>query len=210
MNLWDKFTSWVLPKAVTASKYPKYVPDLPLVRAAIHEAGHAVVASRCTIVTELTKIEINGGVGKVRYIALKSKDKPFCDSVIALAGIACECGTYGKFQTQAAAQDLVDAREAVARILEEHLPTPEWLSRSYEEKLPFADMFVPPLSGQEEALFHSAYAVAKRVLAENQAAHARLVGALLCTRSLEGKVLEEWFGHRGFACVLGLIRGEFI
>ncbi len=141
-------------------------------RAAIHEAGHAVVILANPYTLHITEIEVDDGLrggGRVRHRRLPgdTSDILWLDTVTYMAGIAAEAKAFRRFRSGPAASDLKQALANARVIVGRGDLTPPW--RDPEELTPKSFDCSPMLSsitaGSPEAVvLNLAYAQAKRLV----------------------------------------------
>lgn len=175
-------------------------PDTVECRAAVHEAGHALVAWACFIVDHITFVLLaDGGNGQVRYRFWRptyKDDSDWCDAVISLGGVAAEVVLYRQASTRGSEEDLCGARSAIARLIDRSVLSPPWEVASALPPVPFAHLFDPPLSDAERRGLEIVYGKACELLRDGAVQHGRLVGALLHQRRLSYAQVLGILGER--------------
>jgi len=166
----------------------------PDANAAVHEAGHAFVASRCTVirVTQI-RLEEKGGGGAVTTVSTQgAANLAWCQLVVDLAGVAAEAMVFGsKFRTGPATEDLLKARDRAEHIAALELKRP-WDKDVPTISLAWRSMFVEPLSEQAEAVMSLAYSYARHILDRNRTQHYQLTSAVLAHRILNEALVEAY------------------
>lgn len=166
----------------------------PDANTAVHEAGHAFVASRCTVirVTQI-RLEEKGGGGAVTTCQISgAANLPWCQLVVDLAGVAAEAMVFGlKFRTGPATDDLLKARDRAEHIAALELKRP-WDKDVPTISLAWRSMFVEPLSEQAEAVMSLAYSYARYILERNRTQHHQLTSAVLAHRVMDEALVEAY------------------
>jgi hypothetical protein len=164
-------------------------------RTAVHEAGHALCAWACLLIDRIIVAQIDDHK-HVRYRwwhpSFKD-DVEWCDMVIGLAGLAAERLVYGR-EREGVSKDLEDVRASVAWVID-HKATAPWEVGDLQP-LPFAHLFEPPLTPEEERCVQIGYAKACQLLRDGKDRHDRLVSALLCHRTMTYKQITSILGDR--------------
>jgi hypothetical protein len=194
------------PAAATAPP-----PDTDDTRMAVHEAGHALAAWRCTVVTHVHRASLegrDGGFVTYDFIADPSPAHAWCKLVITLAGIAAELAVFSRARSGPAEKDLLHARK-LSRLLVHACPP--WSDAAAAPDLPFERLFRAPLPPGERAVLQRAYAKARALVRDSRAAHGRLTSLLLHRRTVPGDALPRVLGPRIFAEILcGLNKPTFV
>ena len=201
-----------LVKLTRRPKPPKVsLLDLPEVRTAVHEAGHAILAFYCTKVREIKTVSIleeMDASGKIDYkIGWGNKACVWCCLVIGLGGIAAENMIFGKFRTRKAKQDLLNAR-GFAEDLEETGKPPWGVPEGVSKAPPFESMYERAPKNCEALKI--AYATARKTLERRRGEHAYLTSMLLAHKEIPGTALEKRFGSRSFLTSLGFFKAKFL
>lgn len=165
-------------------------------RTAVHEAGHALCAWACFLVDKITVARIEGEkhVKFTYWHPSYKNDVEWCDMVLGLAGFAAELMVYGRSWTGRSKPDLDQARASTAWIIE-HKATAPWEVLDVRP-LPFAHLFDPPLSPEEQQCLEIAFSKARQLLRDGKDRHAKLVSALLCHRKMTYKDILAVLGDR--------------
>lgn len=134
-----------------------------------HEAGHALAAWHCTVVDTIdvdctlpaggivrSRMSVRGASGNAQALAAEMH---WCRLVITLAGIAAELRVFGTCRTLPCGEDLVLAREIVA-LLAAHGHD----RRKDTGLVPFHQFYAEPLTNDEAAVLHAAYADARAIV----------------------------------------------
>lgn len=193
----------------------KQAPTLPKGQApdtfqyivAVHEAGHAIAALRCPLVTSVDRIHIAPDGGYVSYV-IRGDDvrTMWCSTVILLAGVAAEVMIYGRFRSGRAASDLAKARSLAETLVLKGFQVPSGARARHT--LDFAAMFETRPDPKVAAVLQAAYTTSRALLDKHQAQHGRLTGALLAFGSMQSP--ETWFGDRRFLRALRLMDVPFV
>lgn len=211
MSLWEKIQSFLVagPWASTGIVPPSL--DTAECRAAVHEAGHALLALRCSIVSNIVEVSIDAeaGTGRVEYdIDVRSKNYESCSIVIHLGGLAAEGLVFGKFRTGHARTDLLKARR-LAQSLSERNESFSLSSPSVRSTHVF-DQSLPNAKPEETKILESARLYAKSVLKRGIQQHTQIVSLLLSRNGfLREDDLRQTFGTRRALFALGMVRGGF-
>jgi ATP-dependent Zn protease len=188
-----------LPKPSTASL------DTTRCRTAVHEAGHALAALRCTLVTKVTQIVIQEDElgGEVTWqIAAEAPNTAWCTLVVALAGLAAETFVFGKVRSGPSSSDLMKARKLATEIATTGRTTPPW--GTAKKSWPFRfTMYATPLTAGEHQILQAAYDTARGLLVTHESSHAYLTSRILACGRVDQALIEEWFGSRRFMVALG-------
>jgi hypothetical protein len=179
--------------------------DSERIKAAVHEAGHAIVANRCTRVMKIGDIRLGDGDGGIQYDARLFDGKAEIQMVIGLAGPAAEIMHYGSFHGQSCRSDLLFSRDYasladVKRFDAPAHPAPKFLKTA----------FAVPLTEQEELAMHYAYSMARDILQREQERHGKLVNALLTCGGFSESQTRAWFGNRGFTKLMLFTKRLFV
>ena len=187
-----------LPPEKPTEKRSSGVPiDLPEIRTAIHEAGHAISAWCCTLVINVETVVVKDGghEGHVRseYFALETPKARWCHLVILLSGVAAEAMIYRRGRSAGSKKDLMTALEHAESIADE---SPPWKKNVLHRSIDFSKMYEPRPSPQTIQNLEEGYRMAKHVLCANEARFYRVVSALLAKKSLSKTDLEPLLGSR--------------
>lgn len=164
--------------------------------AAVHEAGHALVALRCTLVEQVLFATIDlGEQPRVEYVLAGDPRYEWCDAVIALSGIAAEVMVFGSFRSRLSRSDLVAARMRAESIVSSGV-VPRCVVPDAGCGLDFSKVFADPPSARVLAVMDDAYRTARSILRGHVAAHGQLVGRLLHFEQTEASALAVFFGDR--------------
>jgi hypothetical protein len=179
-----------LPKKV---KRPFHL-DLPEVRAAIHEAGHAVTAWRCTAVGEIEFVRVGGGEGLVRFSfsPRRSVACDWCRVVIALAGPAAEAMTYASGRSLESRSDLTSALRFAESLAGTRPPwkVPEGKTFDFEK------LFHPRPPEAVLLVLCDAYRTARRIVRGDRRGVHVVASALLSKKKISHRDLEVALGPR--------------
>ncbi len=164
-------------------------------RVSAHEAGHAIVAWGATHVGSVAVL-CEDDSGKTLCAGSRVSDlqaAQWAELVVLLAGIAGELQVFGRFRSGPAASDLDKARTLSAALV----------AAGYQPKVsanaatvPFAKMFVEPLSDEESRLFESAYSYARAIIRAHRVRFWRLVALLHSRAEVRDADLERVLGNR--------------
>lgn len=182
--------------------------DLPEVRAAIHEAGHTVVAWCCTHVTDFKFAKANkGGGGQTSFsFAGRGVDSAWCQLVISLAGPVAEAMVYKKGRSLESAKDLKASLVSAERI---GLVKPPWAPRS-GATFEFDKLFFPRPSESARRNLEEGYRMAKQILVLNEIRVHAVAEVLVQRGSVEKSALEEILGSRRGMPFLYVIGQKFV
>ena len=181
---------------------PKAVPDFAAteeVRTAVHEAGHAVVASRATMVNHICDSRVHDMGGEVEYSILCAKGQAETSMVIKLGGIAAELMVYGTFRAKQCEKDLVGARALIEETDPLRLDPWDGAPVTFLKKA-----YANPLTEKEEQVLLRAYCMARRMVEREQRVHGILVGHFLTAGTLTESHFKRFFGSRAFLRVRGI------
>jgi hypothetical protein len=121
----------------------------------------------------------------------------WCHTVILLAGMAAESMVYGKTWSKGASLDLFSARSCAELLCSKGVPPPPpWAPQWSGPVLPFAQIYVPPLSTQEQAVLELSYRYARSLLTRRDVEFYRLVSLLLHRRTMAGCEVGAVLGPR--------------
>ena len=200
--LWDKSNDEVLSKPRVRDGRGARVPiDLPECRAAVHEAGHAVAAWSCTLVSDIKHVVINrGGSGHIKchYFDLKTTDARWCHLVILLAGAAAETMMYTRGRSRESLTDLEGALEHAKEI---GSALPPWKMEA-GPTFDFTKIFTPTPPEEVIGNLEEGYRMARRIVRLNESRLYRVVGVLLAKKNISHADLEPVLGHRLFTRLL--------
>lgn len=208
-SLWAMFLTRLRPSRPT----PVETPDTPKVRTAVHEAGHALAAWRCSNVVEVRCVTIDGPSGGfVDYSAPppRSADELWCQIVIILAGIAAELAVYRTTRSGPAERDLRFARRRARMLAALGKPAPPWTPRAKPPAQRFESLYEHPLSDDEAAVLRIGYDKARLLIRDSHAQHSRLVALLLHQRTLDHAAMRVLFGSRAWVRLIGIVRPRFL
>lgn len=207
-NRFARFLDW--SEIRVAPPVPAVFEDTPDWRKAAHEAGHAVVAWSCTMVQTVHEVTIaapDGGYVKYAdaYRPSEHTDARWCDTVIALAGVAGEVAVYGRVRSGPASADLRCAMEHARQLSG---VAPPWRLDAVTRSavvLPFDAMFEEPPSREQIAVLRHAYLIARHILCVRDPSHRHLMVTLHAKRVLNEedltgvlgtRAIVKWFGHK--------------
>lgn len=196
---------------------PPQHPDNEECRIAVHEAGHAVLALRCSIVTHVTinmrRESLEPGVGGAVYHRTRHwspTDIEWCTLVIALGGIAAENAIYGRFRSQPASMDLLRALAGARALIDDGCRTPPWKDTGRTRALKFRAMFAEALTDAEVAILQLAYDTARNTLDRHMRMHGRLTSAIFACGDMSDTVVAQWAGDRSLIRAIGVFQARFI
>lgn len=208
--LWSMILAWWRPPRPT----PVETPDTPQVRTAVHEAGHALAAWRCSKVVEIRCVTIDGPTGGfVDYAAPppRTADELWCQLVIILAGIAAELAVYRTTRSGPAERDLRFARRRARMLAALGGPAPPWTLRTKEPPAQrFERLYERPLSAGEATALRVGYDKARLLIRDSHAQHGRLVALLLHQHTLDHAAMRVLLGSRAWVRLIGLTRPRFL
>jgi len=193
---------------------PKPVPKGPVPRntfqnrAAVHEAGHAIVAWACTWVSTVDSVSIEEKDGGSTCFRLKSDDSPeemWCNLVISLAGIAAEVGAFKRMHSTESKGDLVKSLALSEKLAKLNQVTPPWKVPEREKSLPFDKIF-RSLDHDQKVILTHAYHVAHGVIDSHGAHYYKLVSLLLTKKTISSSDMESILGKRA---IIKLIAWSF-
>jgi ATP-dependent Zn protease len=182
-------------------------------KAAVHEAGHAVTAWCCTIIISVDEARIDADGGLVRWMMrdYNSSDVRWCNLVISMAGAAAEIAVFGKVRTGESKKDLLAARSKAEELVGKGDDTSPWRKRCVvAESLPFAQIYVPAITSEEELILRNAYIEAKTIVRAHGERFYQIVSALLAKGTLKEHDLEKILRKRTFIQLVGMMRPTFI
>ncbi len=193
---------------------PAQPPETTKWKIAVHEAGHALVALRCTAVDSVLSIRSGNDDGEVRHVfgTLDETGRDWCQLVIAMAGIAAETMVFRKFRSGRGETDLIKAIRFARNILRTSTgtPRPSWRVPEGIKSPPFGAVFQEPPGKDIEAILAIGYMTAKALLEKHRHAHTNLTLMLQSYSIMDEKAIEQWFGSRRWIKVAGLFRAYFI
>jgi ATP-dependent Zn protease len=185
-------------------------------RLAVHEAGHAVAAWCCTLVSEVTIATIeakdrgagwDGGFVNYTYYRTYWSSGDWCKMVIALAGVAAEALVYSRWRSTGSERDLLQALEIaeglVAKGAAEHIPWQrlgETPGRAPDLGKAFKTR--PPAAVAEN--LNEGYRMARHVLGSHGGAFFKVVSMLLAKKSTTRADMEQVLGKRHFEQLVAL------
>jgi len=171
-------------------------------RVAVHEAGHALAAWCCTLVSEvkIATIEAKHGGGTVVYafLNLPGPDSAWCRAVISLAGVAAEAHVYARWKTHGSKEDIAAALAQAGRA-RDHDPPWARIGSGASSTLGFQRLFASKLHPSDEVVLEESYRMARRILRAHGGDFFRLVSALLAMRTAREAHLEPILGRRRVA-----------
>lgn len=129
----------------------------------------------------------------------------WCKMVVALAGIAAEAVTYGRWRSGEAAFDLLTARTYAQHVLRTE---PPWPGRPVPER-PFERAYSPALTEEEAVVIRQAYAMARHLVVHHQVSLARAAGLLLHRHEVDQTDIELLLGNRALVRVAARPHGFF-
>lgn len=179
--------------ARVAATFRRVQIDSLMTRAAVHEAGHALVAARCTLNDRVASVAITkDGCGHVIHI-MNSSGAHFawCELVILLAGVAAENMSLGNMKSGGASKDLANALTYATTIAwrqGDPLPWPKADRRSF----PFEQVYGDPIHPNVLHTLHYAYDIARAILEKHVEGHARLTAAILAIETLDEKTVKVY------------------
>lgn len=200
------------PRAESKEPFLKSSIDTPECRAAVHEAGHALLALRCTIVARVAFVEVHpaSGTGQTSYdIDSLSSGYPWCALVIALGGLVAEGLSFGKFRTGNARKDLVHARDYAEQLVQKGEVQPPWIVEPVFPNRMF-ELAMPSISPAASLVLERGRVSAKSVLRRSMSEHARIVSLLLSRRRVEESDLATVSGSRFAMRMTSLFGGRFL
>lgn len=189
---------------------PDKAPDTVDTRTAVHEAGHTIAAWRCTAVTRIHEVTLDGphgGYCRYEFLDCRTAAELWCLTVIQLAGIAAELTVFDKTRSGPAEKDLRQARRR-AQLLAQHDEPPWSLPPEPGPTARFDHLFHPPLSTDEARVLHVAYRKARQLIRDSRHAHARLVALLLHQRTVRTPALTQLLGTRAFTRFLRTLQNK--
>jgi len=201
-----------LPSAPTAAA----TPDTPDTRAAVHEAGHTLVAWYCTAVTDvyLVSIDVAPEDPRAGFVSYRMAACPAawaaCTLVVRLAGLAAELLAFGTFNARESGRDLASAREVAEELVSSGRSLPAAWSRVTGPAPPFAAMFEVAPAPEVAEVLAQAYRVARALLVASAPRHTALTGSLLHGRRLVSRDVERALGSRVGVRLAGLFKSGFV
>lgn len=202
-----------LHKKLVDEQTPAWFNTSDECKIAVHEAGHAVTAWCCTIVGNVKEAGIwaDGGAVKFSLRYYDSSDVRWCNLVLCMAGAAAEIAVFGKVKTIESRGDLLEARTMAEELVGKGDGTSPWRIKSLDSKsLPFAQIYVPPITSDEEIILRNAYATAKDLVRAHGDRFYRLVRALMVNKTMSEKDLEKILHKRAFARLVGMLKPTFL
>ncbi len=178
-------------------------------RLAVHEAGHAVTAWCCTMVTDVSiTIEAKGGGGHVTWMMHgDGVDETWHRLVIALAGAAAEAMIYKRSRPENSSKyDFGRAHEYAETI--GNAPAP-W-SDPGGPTISFEKIYASPPSPAVRKNLESAYRMASHVIRAHGRDFYRLVSLLLAHRTVKEHDVTRILGHRAPIRLLAPFGARFI
>lgn len=172
-------------------------------RAAVHEAGHAVVAWRSPYVVSIQMITIDNagvGCGQVQYTlshAGGGSPQGNWDRVaISLAGMAGELVEFGKLKSGGSKQDLLNARAAAYALINNY-KDPIWKKEVADTDIDMGRSFrrVDP---RVRKILNLGFARAKYICEQEKVRIAHIVTLASQNGPLGAKDIREVFGKRPF------------
>jgi len=179
-------------------------------RLAVHEAGHAVAAWCCTLVSDVTVVTIEAkakdlgaglesGLVNYSYYAIDWADGRWCKLVIALSGVCAEAMVYSRWRTTGSERDLAQALQMAESLADGSSPPWQRLGVTSGAVPNLARAFkVKPTAAVAENL-EEGYRMARRVLRSHGGAFFKVVSALLAKKSTSRADLEAALGGRYYA-----------
>jgi hypothetical protein len=169
---------------------------------AAHEAGHAIVALRCTRVSSVSRVDIapDGLSGacahdfETRHADEWNAQERSCSMTIALGGIAGELRSFGFFKSGGAKADLLRALSMGKELVERgdsYAFEPKRL-----RKIPFERAFTEDHDPAVIGALSRAFSVAFDILDENARDHQGLTLLLLRQQVVERDELHRLFGGK--------------
>ncbi len=175
-------------------------------RAAVHEAGHTVVAWCCTLVPVIGDVTIEAEDGGATRMWLYSQDSPeshWCDMVIYLAGMAAEIAAFGKMKTRGCGPDIERALSRAKKIAESGNITPPWKSPKRKQSLEF-DKMIHALDPQQAKVLSEGYRMAYCILEAHGNRFYKVVSVLLAKKTASCDDIETVLGPRAFVKIMGI------
>lgn len=185
------------PKKTSSTSSPPLIPvDLPEIRTAVHEAGHAIAVWCCTLVTDVSAVVVKkeGREGYVRFekVVTETPRALWCELVISLSGVAAEAMIYKRGRSADSREDLERALVFAERIGRADAP---WKTSS-GPTFDFSKIYASPPSPHVVRNLETGYRMAKRILHANENRFYGLVSALITKKKLTKKDLESLLGSR--------------
>lgn len=177
-------------------------------RMAVHEAGHAVAAWCCTMVSDVRiTIEAKHG-GQVTWMMHgEGGDVTWHRLVIALAGAAAEAMVYERSRREASSKDDFRAAREYAEALGGE---PPWVDPG-GSTLAFEKIYVaPPLLPATRANLEAAYRMARHVIRAHGRDYYRIVSLLLTHRTVREHDVARILGHRAPLRLLAPFGARFV
>jgi ATP-dependent Zn protease len=168
-------------------------------RTALHEAGHAVAAWRCTLLNHMVGGSIDYDSGRVEYVIDKETSlTDWAVATVSLAGIAAEMKEFGQARSGQCTSDLLKARECAGKIIMAQAAEAPWLKPGEGHQLPpgqqFERLFSDTLSVLERHVIRRAYQKARELV---RCPELHLVAKLfLERRQVPGHEIEKALGGR--------------
>lgn len=192
-------------------------PDSPECRAAVHEAGHALLALRCSIADDI-RLSVRPedlqpdqkGLVTFNLRHWDTRQIHWCVAVIILGGIAAENAIYGKFQSIPASSDLRRALDVSRALVKAKALTPQWKETCKRRTLNFRGMFAEPLTDNEVVVLQHAYDTARHLIDQHHTMFGKLTAAILACGTMNENVLARWAGDRSFIRAVGVMQARFL
>lgn len=189
---------FVIPVLAARGKSREIAPiETPFIRAAVHEAGHAVAAWSCTLVREMPEVLVRkegSGHVQIAYFSLEEPAERWCYLAILLAGAAAETTIFKKGRSAGAASDLRTALEQARAI---GSAPPPWKTIKDGKSIDFARIFREPLSPEVLGVLVQGYRMSKKlVLRKGRKPFHQTISRLLVSGRVSEKQLEEILGSR--------------
>ena len=207
------FVRWHSRRKVIDTHAPAWFNASNKCQIAVHESGHAVVAWCCTIVTRIAQAVVGSDGGFVDYAIqpFDSSDVRWCKIVLCMAGAAAEITVFGKIRSGESRSDLAEARSLTEGLIGKGDSTSPWRIKWVGPKsLPFAQIYVPTISPEEETILANAYVRAKELVQAHGDRFYALVTELMEKRILDEQDLERILHKRSFVQLVGMMRPTFI
>ena len=170
--------------------------DLPEIRAAVHEAGHAVSIWCCTLVTRVKHVTVGSrGDGNVvsEYFDLQTPSARWCHLVILLAGPSAEAMVYARGRSRESTGDLMCALEHAEAIGAE---PPPWKRHAAGPTFDFEKLYAARPSDAVLQNLKEGYRMARHVVRSNETRLYRVVSLLLAKKRVSHGDLEPILGSR--------------
>jgi ATP-dependent Zn protease len=171
---------------------------------AVHEAGHAILAWRLPVVTEVTQAEIDLSLDTLQGFVLYTAptDPPLFGQwqllTICLGGIAAETVQSKFFKSGRAESDLLQARSRIRTILSlDPTGACPWVESALDPtRIDLSTAFKDPLSEQEARVLHLGYRAAKTLIRKDKIKTRLLAERLQKVKILREKDLEALLGPK--------------